>query len=304
MRVYASRVLSALAFLLTSFFAVGQQCNSQAVSLQVLGSGGPELDDGRASTGYLVWIQNKARFIVDTGPGSSVIFGQSGANFSDLKGILFTHFHADHSGDFPAFIKGSYFTDRQADLPVFGPDKGWKMPSTSMFVKLLFEEQGAYGYLHDYLDASDGDYSLVAHDVPLKQKQITRYEIDTQTHISAIPVHHGPVPAIAWRVDIGACSLAFSGDMSNRYGVFADFAKGADILVMHNAVPEHAGEIARNLHMTPSEIGKIAKQAKAGQVLLSHFMKRTENTAATLEQIGKYYQGRVTLAADGKTYSL
>lgn len=35
------------------------------MTLQVLGSGGPELTDKRASSAYLVWIDNKAKILID-----------------------------------------------------------------------------------------------------------------------------------------------------------------------------------------------------------------------------------------------
>jgi len=34
------------------------------IELEILGSGGPEID-GRASTSYLLWIDNKAKLIVE-----------------------------------------------------------------------------------------------------------------------------------------------------------------------------------------------------------------------------------------------
>ncbi|MEM9209503.1 MAG: MBL fold metallo-hydrolase, partial [Pseudomonadota bacterium] len=123
--------------------------------------------------------------------------------------------------------------------------------------------------------------------------------------ISSTHVHHGPVAAVAWRIDIDDCSLAFSGDMSNRFDTFATLAKGVDIMVMHNAVPENAGRVARNLHMTPSEIGRIASEAAPARVILSHFMNRTQGRQQdTLQAIRKTYAGPVELATDGKRYAL
>lgn len=40
-------------------------CQHQRV--QVLGSGGPELSDGRASSSYLVWLDNKGVVLIDAG---------------------------------------------------------------------------------------------------------------------------------------------------------------------------------------------------------------------------------------------
>ena len=299
--------LSSLSLILVALLSVnpvyGKQCDDQRVGFQVLGSGGPELDDGRASSGYLLWLDGKARVMIDAGPGTNVVFGQSGANFADLQGVLFSHFHVDHSGDFASYIKGSYFTDRQADLAVYGPDKGWKIPSASMFVQRLLSEQGTFAYLHDYVDGNKtGDYQLIAHDVGLDRGKVSQYFLSKDIKATAIPVHHGPVPAVAWKVEVAGCSVVLSGDMSNEYGVLADFAKGADLLVMHNAVPENAGAIAKRLHMTPSEIGQIGENAKAKKLVLSHFMNRTSDTDKTIAEIRRYYQGPLALAQDGQFY--
>ena len=42
-------------------------CGRNGVALQVLGSVGPELQDGRASTSYLVWRADVPRVLVDSG---------------------------------------------------------------------------------------------------------------------------------------------------------------------------------------------------------------------------------------------
>lgn len=82
--------------------AVQATCDSSRVKVQMLWTGGPELFGERASTSYLVWLDDKARVIVDTGPGSVQRFKKSGAKFEDIELMLFTHFHVDHSADFPA----------------------------------------------------------------------------------------------------------------------------------------------------------------------------------------------------------
>jgi hypothetical protein len=45
--------------------AEGRACRHKVVELQVLGSGGPELEDGRSSSAYVVWLDGKARVLVD-----------------------------------------------------------------------------------------------------------------------------------------------------------------------------------------------------------------------------------------------
>jgi len=93
----------------------GQTCGSQGVAVQVLGSGGPELQDKRASSSYLVWEDGRPRVLVDAGGGSALRFGESGAQMSQVDVILFTHYHVDHSGDFrrvPSESRGTYTCPR------------------------------------------------------------------------------------------------------------------------------------------------------------------------------------------------
>jgi hypothetical protein len=66
--------------------ADAQTCGGAGVSVQVLGSGGPELQDKRASSSYLVWQDGQARVLVDAGGGSALRFGESGAQPHNVVG--------------------------------------------------------------------------------------------------------------------------------------------------------------------------------------------------------------------------
>jgi ribonuclease BN (tRNA processing enzyme) len=281
-------------------------CQSDKVMLQVLGSGGPELDDGRASSAYLIWYNDKARILIDTGPGSSVNFGLVKANFSDLEVILLTHLHVDHSADLPAFIKGSYFSARNQPLTILGPAENALMPATSTFVERLIGHKGAFAYLSDFLSGDRGaNFKITTIDIPLVLDKIHHHRVNNDVSLQSTFVHHGPVAAVAWRVNIAGCSITFSGDMSNQYNTLKNLALGSDLLVINNAIPEQAQGAARNLHMPPSEIGKIAKQAKVKKVLLSHFMNRTINTQLqSVEIINNFFDGTVLVAEDLKRISL
>src|ERR1700689_3872179 len=69
--------------------ATAQSCGATGLSVQVLGSGGPESQDKRASTSYLIWENGKARVTVDAGGGSALRFGESGAQMSQVDVFLF-----------------------------------------------------------------------------------------------------------------------------------------------------------------------------------------------------------------------
>ncbi len=279
-------------------------CAFQGVSVQVLGSGGPELDDSRASTGYLVWYKAKARILVDMGSGSLYQFEKTGASLNDINTILLSHLHVDHSSDLPAFIMASYFSDRSRDINLFGPTGNELMPSTVKFVQALFGSKGAYKYLNSYLDGSDS-YRLVPHNITATGKTQQLADSGSISQLTAVPVHHGPIPALAWRIKIADKTIVFSGDMNNDKHTLAGLAKNADLLVAHHAIPEDAGGVARNLHMPPSVIGKIAARARVKKLVLSHRMKRTMGREKeSLYQINKHYKGPVKFADDLQCFRL
>ena len=293
-------ILQLLLFSQTITVVVSADCGKEGVWLQVLGSGGPELDDGRASTGYLIWRNGQARLLVDMGAGTMRHFEQSGASVNDVDAILFSHFHVDHSNDLPALVMGSFFSDRNRDLYIFGPTGNNLMPSVTDFVKSLFWLDGAYKHLNSYLDGTD-NYKILPKEVDASGKKEHQVLSDKNYQLTAVPVHHGALPALAWQVVIADKKIVFSGDMNNDNDTLSRLAMKADILVAHNAIPENLTGIARNLHMPPSVIGQIAAKAQVKQLVLSHRMKRTlgdEMKQATSAQIRKSYQGPLHFADD------
>jgi ribonuclease BN (tRNA processing enzyme) len=282
-----------------------QSCGATGVAVQVLGSGGPELQDKRASSSYLVWEDGKARVLIDAGGGSALRFGESGAQMSQLDVVLFTHFHIDHSADFPALVFSSWFEGRKRPLPIYGPTGNNFMPSTTEFVSDLFSDHGVYGYLSElYVPAEHGSYKLQPHNVSAGETPVAVFHNDDLS-ASAVRVIHGGVPALAWRVEIGGKDVVFSGD-TNGYGPgLVRLAQNADLLVAHNAVPEGATGVERRLHMPPSVIGQIAGSAHVKSLVLSHRMLRTlGKEAQTQAEIRKHYAGPLAFANDLDCYSV
>ena len=280
--------------------AAAASCTGRGVELQVLGSGGPELQDKRASSSYLIWKDGKARILVDAGGGSALRFGEAGAQMQDLDVILLSHLHVDHTADLAALIKSSYFEERTRALPIYGPAGGADFPATTVFIADLFDPaHGAYRYLGDFLHGGEGGYALQTYDVHPKSDEVRRVITAGDALISATPVIHGTVPALAWRVELAGRTIVFSGDTNGENGNLERLARGADIFVAHNAVPEGQTGAPRQLHMPPSVIGRIAATAGVKQVVLSHRMLRTlGHEQQTRSVIAERYAGPVQFAND------
>ena len=302
-RLFAvNRTLPLFGFVLCCGFlpsAAAQTCGSKGIVLQVLGSGGPELQDKRASSSYLIWQDGQARVLVDAGGGSALRFGESGAQMSQLDVILFSHFHVDHSGDFPVLIKSSWFEDRKRPLPVYGPEGNDFMPSTVEFV-------------YDFFGDKHGTFRYLERTAGPERKATTNYSRTTWREARSQPSTstrrryrasgaRGPrrVPALAWRVEMGGKVIVFSGDANGEGPGLLQLAANADLFVAHNAVPEGVTGVERNLHMPPSVIGQIAGGAHVKQLVLSHRMLRTlGKESQTQSEIEKRFSGPLTFAND------
>jgi len=243
---------------------------AQSITIQILGSGGPEFSE-RASSGYLIWVDGKAKVLVDIGGGSFLRFAQSGAKLKDLEFIALTHLHIDHSADLPQFMKAGFFTNRTQILPILGTTGAGDFPDIKTYLNRLFGKNGAYAYMQDILTSQSDSFEIQ----PIMLNQNFNSINIGDIKITSIGVQHGIVPAIAYAFEIDGKKIVFSGDTSANSTNIIKLARDADYLIVHHAIPQHAGKFAKRLHMTPKRIGEVAKKANVQHLILSHRMKRT-----------------------------
>lgn len=288
-----------------------EPCGTSGMALQVLGSGGPELQPGRAGSSALVWIDGRARILVGTGPGSTLRFAESNARWDDLEVVLFTRLHADHTADLPALVQATKAESRSRRLPLYGPPGNRAMPSTITFVRDLFDgTRGTYRHLGEFIAPLDkSGYKLEPHDVRpapprLGQSRRSKPEplpvFDNGTlRILAAARTHGPAPALAFRIEANGRSLVLTGEAGGETEELAALAMGADVLVSHHAVAENAAGAARTVYLAPSAIGQLAKTAKVRQLVLTHRVRaalgREDEALAAIRQ---HYPGPVNFADD------
>ena len=300
-RGFVAATLSLLAAWAPGAVAVdAPPCGETGVWIQILGAGGPELDDTRAPSSYVVWLDDRARLLVGTAPGSSVRFDEIGARFEDLDAIVLTHLHADHSADFPSFINGGRFLARTRPLTVLGPEGDGTFPDTKTFVSRMIGPNGAFPHLADSLIRQpDRGYRLLVRNVPAKGRQRWAGFASDHLRLAAIPVHHGGVPTLAWRVEAANKSIVFAGDFSNQKDLVAGFARDVDALVVSHALPETARPAAREEFAIPSKLGRVAARADARMLILGHRTNATRGRESqSIEAIEREYLGPV-IFADG-----
>jgi len=300
-------LLGLLSASLNSLNASAQSCDASPVVVQILGSGGPRINPSRASSSYLLWLDGHARILVDMGGGAQHRFGESLAKLEDLWMVGISHLHPDHVSDLPAFLWLSHEV-RKEPLMIFGPSGNDAAPDFSTFLSRLFDEKnGAFPVLGSSLGGSYGGGGIrpdigraVAGGVRLDVGviDVTKADPSTvfqreQTTVTARGIPHGNMPTLAYRVQSGNVSVVFSSDQNGTDPKFVDFAKGANVLIMHLAVAPGA---QNPLHATPAVVGRIAQEAGVGLLIVSHFC--LFNVDEAIADLRKFYSGPLIVGAD------
>jgi ribonuclease BN (tRNA processing enzyme) len=292
---------------LTNLNAFAEGCDKATVAVQILGSGGPRINPTRASSSYLVWLDGHARILIDMGGGAQHRFGESHAKLEDLWMVGISHLHPDHVSDLPAFLWLSHEV-RKEPLKIFGPTGNEAAPDFATFLKLMFDEKtGAFPVLGSALGGTNGGSgvrpdigSVVAGGVRLEVGMIDAAKAGPSTvfqregtTVTAQRIPHGNMPTLAYRVETGNVSIVFSSDQNGTDPTFAEFAKGANLLVMHLAIAPGANV---PLHATPAAVGRLAQAAAPKQLIASHF--GLFDVDAAIADLRTTYTGPLIVGAD------
>lgn len=276
-------------------------CRDNPIALQVLGSGGPIADDHRAGSSNVLWIDGKAKLLIDAGSGAFVRYGEAGLDFKDHDAILLTHLHGDHVSGLPALLNSGGFAKRTESLTIAGPTGNEQFPSTTGYLNALVgKDSGALRYLHPYLEDSDALPQLTLQDIDTSKTGLQRIWDKDGLQVDAIAVNHLNVPALAYVITTKAKTVIFAGDQSFLSEDFITALSGTkpDLLVMHNAITMAQGQ-PRGLHRDPESIGETAATLGAQTLLLTHHMQRAVKAQDIVNAaIAENYSGPVLLADD------
>jgi ribonuclease BN (tRNA processing enzyme) len=280
------------AFALGAASAASAQSCSGPAAVQVLGSGGPAINPERASASYLLWMGGQARMLVDMGGGTYLRFGQSKAKLGDLALVAVSHLHPDHVSDLPAFLWLSH--QQRKELRIVGPSGNDAAPDFPTFLARLFDEKsGAFQVLGGTLGGKGNGARLDVSSVDVRTAEPAAVFDGPGLKVTAFGIPHGPMPALAYRAETPEGSVVFSSDQNGTNPKFIDFARGANVLIMHLAI---AAGATSPLHAAPAVVGRIAQEAGVGRLIVSHI--GLFDLDAAIADVRKNYAGQLTIGAD------
>jgi ribonuclease BN (tRNA processing enzyme) len=274
-------------------------CGQTGVVLQVLGSGGPRGRDDRAQAGYLVWVDGKARVMVDAGAGTFIRLKESGADRQQIELLALSHFHPDHASEVPGLL----WSGMRRQLSISGPSGNEGFPSLDAFLSALVgQTASAFPVLGPVVE-------LQHVTVDVRKNEPTEVYSKDGLRVTGIGVPHRDVPSVGYRIDVGGVSVAFGGDQTGTNPAFTQLAKMVDVLVLHLTVSEDAAGLLAELHAKPSVVGRVAAEAAPGLLVLSHLggeeatspnyrSLSLSNLDGSLQHVRENYRGRFVVAKD------
>ena len=240
----------------------------------VLGSGTCVPRQRRGPAGYALET-GASRLLIDSGSGTLGRLMQAGLDFRDLSHALYTHTHVDHTADLAPLLFASKYTPdfvREQTLHLIGP------PGFAAFVDRLADAWPWIRPEGDWLEIRELD------DDTMRFADFT---------IRAVPVDHGGIPANAYRIEAEGKSVVFSGDTGYASGI-VEIARGADLLVIEASFP--TGDDP-GWHLTAAQAGRVAAQAKAKAVVLTHLYPACDEH--DMEELCRQtFDGPITVAED------
>lgn len=254
---------------------------NDCLHLTVLGSGTCELRAGRGSAAHLV-SAGGANILLDAGRGALAAMLAAGVEAAELNAVMLTHHHPDHMADLvPLLFALNYDPALQggARVSIMGH------PGIAPVVDGLDSALGRW--LKPKHNNADFKWLRAGDALEVGEVKITVAEA---RHIAT---------SLAYRLERSGASLVYLGD-SEYSEELAEFSQGADLLLANCAATDQR---PKKGHMGPAQCGRLAAEAKAGALLLSH-MYCGVDPAEALAAAGKVFGGPVLAAFDRQSLSI
>lgn len=244
------------------------------MKITVLGAGTCIPYQNFSPAGYLVYI-NQVPLLLDAGPGTIARMAAQGVNYQDLEYVLISHLHPDHVLDLLMLLQ------------VYNATPGWIRRKKLTVIGC----KGIEYFMEQQFRLLDGTKP--------ESYPIQIYEMDAETlHfeewnlVSALSLH--TPTSLAFRISSKSKSLVYTGDASKPDNLI-ELARGADLLLCECSLP--LGWETPD-HLSPDQIGMLAKVAIAKRVVLTHRYPQSIQEDV-VSQVKSYYDGEVIGAIDG-----
>ena len=270
------------------------------MKLHLLGTGCPAVDPRRYGPASLLHTDQGARILIDCGSGVTQRLMSAGCSGAEIDLLLITHLHSDHVVDLFQLIISSWHQGRDRSQQIVGP------AGTQEFVGQLLEawrpelERRAMHEKRPSLDGLDVEASEIGDGAEMDLGNMV---------IEAFEVDHRPMgPCLGYSFREPGQHLVHSGD-TGPCDSLIEAARGCDLLVhdvllKHELAPREGVRTQETIdqvasyHATADQVGKIATEADAKCLILTHFVPPSFDEDRLLEIVRADFDGPVMCGQD------
>lgn len=275
------------------------------MELIFLGTGCPAVSKERYGPAHLLEAAGR-RVLIDCGSGVTQRLVQARTSGAAIDLLLLTHLHSDHLVDLFQLLISGWHQGRKEPLKVAGP-KG-----TGRYVEGLLTHWRAELDQRVAFEKRPSDTGLK---VEVEEIGDGWTKTLDDLEIEAFAVEHLPVKhAFGFSLTAGGKRLVVSGD-TRRCDAVIEAARGCDLLLhevfIHHAMAPKPGvrdretiEQVASYHTLSQEVGKIASEAGAKVLALTHFVPPDAGREELLAEVRQDYDGPVILGEDLMRYDL
>ena len=190
--------------------------------------------------------------MIDCGEGTYLRWQKAGYKWKNLKFILITHMHPDHTGGLIPFLFYRKLFSIEHTLTLIGP------PQLETFITDGFQNSGL---------SNDQNYSWI--DI----SQNPELNLQAGVKIRTMKMKH-KIPCWGYRIEDSSKSLVFITDTLATSNA-VELAQNSDVLI-HEATFTHdmREKAAEHLHTTNIQAMEIADKARVKRLVLTHFSPR------------------------------
>lgn len=297
------------------------------VTWVTLGTGGGPLARTKRAQASNALSVGEDVILFDAGDGVMHGLAAAGIRLEQVRAVVLSHLHPDHTGGLPALIALRWQNSIHRPLVVYGPT------GTSEFVSAILASNGPaerVGFAAPGTIFPSAGTSVSTHELPCMGEVTTIAGVQVtsirNTHYVYPDGHEPPNAAsCSFRAVANGAAIIYTGDTGPSEAV-TRLAKGADLLISEvidiPATMRAVGPLARTMppeakagmmfhltrhHLTPEEVGRMAAAAGVKSVVLTHLspgMDDERDTSGYVEGVRRLYRGPVHAAADGERFSL
>ena len=271
---------------------------------------------------------NGSSLLIDCGEGTQIAIQKQGWSFKQIDTICFTHFHADHISGLPGILLAMANSDRIDPVNIIGPRGvervvgALRVIAPELPFKMEFTELGEpcesmvlNGY---HITAFRVRHNMVCYGYSLEIPRAGKFDVD-RAKAAEIPLKYWNPLQKGQTVKDG--EKVYTPDMvlgGARKGLKVTYttdtrpvpaitenARGSDIFICEGMYGEDDKEqkAKEYKHMTMQEAARLALEADAGELWLTHFSPSVSRPKWYERQIKEIFPRAVT-GVDGMTAEL